>query len=82
MAAAFAFSWDSGGSGYVTGDMCTHLIKRLLTAAGNVAAAAMVFAPLDICAQTVSKPMAFDVASIRRNVDNIGTCSLRRTDFT
>ena len=55
--------------------MCTHLIKRLLTAAGNVAAAAMVFAPLDICAQTVSKPMAFDAASIGRNLDNIGTCS-------
>ena len=55
--------------------MCTHLIKRLLTAAGNVAAAAMVFVPLDICARTVSKPMAFDVASIGRNVDNIGTCS-------
>jgi uncharacterized protein (TIGR03435 family) len=55
--------------------MCTHSIKRLLTAAGHVAAAAMVFVPLGICAQTVSKPMAFDVASIRRNVDNVGTCS-------
>jgi uncharacterized protein (TIGR03435 family) len=33
------------------------------------------FLSLDVCAQTVSKPMAFDVASIRRNVDNIGTCS-------
>jgi uncharacterized protein (TIGR03435 family) len=55
--------------------MCSHLIKRLLTATGHAAAAAMVFVPLDICAQTVGKPMAFDVASISRNVDNIGTCS-------
>jgi uncharacterized protein (TIGR03435 family) len=55
--------------------MCTHLIKRLLTTAGNVAAAAMVFVPLGICAQTVSKSMAFEVASIRLNMDNIGTCS-------
>jgi uncharacterized protein (TIGR03435 family) len=51
------------------------LVKRLLTATGHAAAAAMVFVPLDICAQTVSKPMAFDVASISRNVDNIGSCS-------
>jgi uncharacterized protein (TIGR03435 family) len=55
--------------------MCTHLIKHLLTAAGNAAATAMVFVPLGICAQTVSKPMAFEVASIRLNADNIGTCS-------
>jgi len=55
--------------------MCTPLIKRLLTAVGYVAAATMVFVPLDISAQTGSKPVAFDVASIRRNVGNIGTCS-------
>ena len=42
---------------------------------GWVAAAAMVFAPVVGCAQTVGKPMAFDVASIRQNVGNIGTCS-------
>ena len=51
------------------------MFKRMLTAAGNVAAASMVLAPLGVCAQTASKPMAFDVASIRRNVDNVGTCS-------
>jgi len=55
--------------------MCTYLIKRLLAAAGHVAAAAMTFAPFAVYAQTTGKPMAFDVASIRRNVDNIGTCS-------
>jgi uncharacterized protein (TIGR03435 family) len=55
--------------------MCAPLIKRLLTTAGSVATAAMLFVPLDVCAQTVSKPMAFDVASIRQNVDRIGTCS-------
>lgn len=68
-------SWNSGDPEYVPGEMCSHLIKRLLTATGHAAAAAMVFVPLDICAQTVGKPMAFDVASISRNVDNIGTCS-------
>lgn len=45
-----------------------------MAAAGRVAAAAMVFTPVDGSAQTASKPMAFDVASIRQNVDNIGTC--------
>ncbi|HEV2575694.1 MAG TPA: TIGR03435 family protein [Acidobacteriaceae bacterium] len=33
------------------------------------------FVSLDVCAQTASKPFAFDVSSIHRNVDNIGTCS-------
>ncbi|MEO6816486.1 MAG: TIGR03435 family protein [Edaphobacter sp.] len=49
--------------------------KRVLIATGCVAAAAMVFAPGGGGAQTVSKPMAFDVASIRQNVDNIGICT-------
>lgn len=49
--------------------------KLLLAAAGLVAAAVMALAPSNIFAQTVSKPLAFDVASIRRNADNIGTCS-------
>ena len=35
----------------------------------------MVFAPVMGCGQTASEPMAFDAASIRKNVDNIGTCS-------
>jgi len=35
----------------------------------------MVFLPVVVCAQKANKPMAFDVASIRRNVNNIGTCS-------
>lgn len=55
--------------------MRTYLRKRFLAAAGCVAAAAMVFAPVDGWAQAASKPMAFDVASIRRNVDNIGRCN-------
>ncbi|HXC96860.1 MAG TPA: TIGR03435 family protein [Edaphobacter sp.] len=55
--------------------MCTYLNKHLLTAAGYAAATVMAFLSLNVCAQTVKKPMAFDVASIRRNVDNIGTCS-------
>jgi uncharacterized protein (TIGR03435 family) len=55
--------------------MCSYLIKRLLAAVGHVAAAAMTFVPFAVYAQMTGKPMAFDVASIRRNVDNIGTCS-------
>lgn len=51
--------------------MGAYLNKRRLAAA----AAALAVASLGVCAQTVSKPMAFDVASIHRNVDNIGTCS-------
>lgn len=35
----------------------------------------MAFVPTLVCAQAPSKPIAFDVASIRRNVENIGTCS-------
>jgi uncharacterized protein (TIGR03435 family) len=50
-------------------DMRSDLWKRFL------AAAAMVIATVDGCAQTVSKSMAFDAASIRQNVDNTGTCS-------
>jgi uncharacterized protein (TIGR03435 family) len=46
-----------------------------LAATGCVAAAAMVFAPVVGCAQAASKPMVFDVASIRQNVDSIGTCT-------
>src|SRR5206468_2112496 len=64
-----------GDSLGVPRDMRIHWTNRLLTAAGVVAASVMVFVPFDICAQAVSKPMAFDVASIRRNVDNVGTCS-------
>jgi uncharacterized protein (TIGR03435 family) len=56
-------------------NMLTCLSKRVLAATGCVAAAAMVFAPVLGCAQTVSKLMAFEVASIRQNVDNIGKCS-------
>jgi uncharacterized protein (TIGR03435 family) len=55
--------------------MRSYVRERFLAAAGCVATAAMVFAPLYGCAQTASKPMAFDAASIRQNVDNIGTCS-------
>ena len=55
--------------------MRTYLRKTFWAAAGCVAAAAMVSAPVDGCAQTASKPMAFDAASIRKNVDNIGRCS-------
>ncbi len=35
----------------------------------------MVFVPLSMCAQTANKPLAFDVAAIHRNVNNIGYCS-------
>ncbi|MEO6802147.1 MAG: TIGR03435 family protein [Granulicella sp.] len=48
---------------------------RVLVAAGCVAIGAMVYATGYGYAQAVSKPMSFDVASIRRNVDNIGKCS-------
>lgn len=36
---------------------------------------AMTSLSLVVCAQTVSKSLTFDVASIHRNVDEIGTCS-------
>jgi uncharacterized protein (TIGR03435 family) len=49
-------------------------LKRLLAAAGCVAAAAVVFGPMGY-AQTTSKPISFDAASIRKNVDNIGKCT-------
>ena len=62
--------------------MCTYLNKRLLAAAGHAATAAMAFGSLNVCAQTGSKPMAFDVASIRRNVDNIGACSPSQVEPT
>src|SRR5665213_2496160 len=55
--------------------MRTCLRLRFLATTGCVAAAAMAFAPVVGCAQTVGKPMAFDVASIRQNVDNLGKCS-------
>jgi uncharacterized protein (TIGR03435 family) len=55
--------------------MCSYLTKYLLVPAGYLAAAAMTLVPSDICAQTITKPMAFDVASIHRNVDSIGYCS-------
>jgi hypothetical protein len=55
--------------------MRTYLRKKFLLASECVAAAAMVLAPPDGCAQTAGKPMAFDAASIRKNVDNIGRCS-------
>jgi uncharacterized protein (TIGR03435 family) len=48
-------------------------MNRLFDAAGYVAALALV--PLSVSAQTPGKPLAFDVAAIHRNVDNIGTCS-------
>jgi uncharacterized protein (TIGR03435 family) len=35
----------------------------------------MVFAPVSGCAQAAGKPMAFDAASIRQNVDNNGACT-------
>ncbi len=47
-----------------------------------MAAAAMAFAPVHGCAQTFSKPMVFDVASIRKNVNNIGTCSPEQVQAT
>ena len=55
--------------------MRTYSIRRLLTGAGYAAAVAVTFVQLALSAQTAGKPMAFDVASIRRNVDNTGTCS-------
>jgi uncharacterized protein (TIGR03435 family) len=61
--------------------MHSYLGKGLSAAAGCGAAAAIAFAPL-VCAQTASKPMAFDVASIRRNVNNIGTCSPEQVEAT
>ena len=42
--------------------------------AAGVAATAMTLVPVHGGAQTVSGPMAFDTASIRRNVNNVGTC--------
>lgn len=53
--------------------MNTPWMKRFRITAGY--AAALIAAPFPICAQTVNQPMAFAVASIRRNVDNIGTCT-------
>jgi uncharacterized protein (TIGR03435 family) len=55
--------------------MRSYVWDSFLSAAGWVAAVAIVFSPGAGCTQTVSKPMAFDAASIRRNVDNVGTCS-------
>ena len=40
-----------------------------------MAAVGMVFAPVGGYAQTANTPMAFDAASIRRNVDNTGVCN-------
>lgn len=47
--------------------------KMFKACVGCLAAAAMVLVP-HACAQAAAKPMAFDAASIRRNVDNVGTC--------
>jgi len=55
--------------------MITCLPKRLL-AAPCVTAAAVAFVPLCIAAQTPDKPLAFDVAAIHRNVNNIGFCGV------
>jgi uncharacterized protein (TIGR03435 family) len=55
--------------------MFTASIKRFLAATALVTFAAIIFEPLNVCAQTAGKPAAFDVVSIRRNVDEIGTCS-------
>ena len=63
-------------------DVHSRLRKGVLAAAGCVTTAAIAFAPLVVCAQTTNKPMAFDVASIRRNVDNIGTCSPSQVEAT
>ena len=55
--------------------MGTGLLKPLLTVAHG-AAAAMAFVPFCIGAQTPDKPLAFDVAAIHRNVNNIGFCGV------
>ena len=56
--------------------MSTNRVKSFMTAAACLAAAiAIGAAPMVACAQTASTPMAFDAASIRRNVGNIGVCS-------
>lgn len=54
-------------------NMGTFLNRRVF--ADRAATVAMAFVSLGVCAQTVGKPMAFDVASIRRNVDETGRCS-------
>jgi uncharacterized protein (TIGR03435 family) len=55
--------------------MVAHLRKRFAAAAGCATAVAIMSAPLAAWAQTATKPLTFDVASIRKNVSNIGTCS-------
>lgn len=63
-------------------DVHNCLRKGVLAAAGCATAAAIAFAPVVVCAQTTNKPMAFGVASIRRNVSNIGTCSPDQVEAT
>lgn len=53
--------------------MNTAWMKHVCTMAGSIAM--MISTPILISAQTTSPPPAFAVASIRRNVDNIGTCT-------
>lgn len=50
-------------------------MKRFRNMAEYMAVAAMLSTPIRTCAQTAGQPMSFDVALIRQNVDNIGTCS-------
>ncbi|WP_049781041.1 TIGR03435 family protein [Terriglobus saanensis] len=47
-----------------------------------MAAVGMVFAPAGRCAQTTNPPLAFDAASIRKNVNNIGVCSPEQVQAT
>jgi uncharacterized protein (TIGR03435 family) len=61
--------------------MGTHFTQRQSAAAALVAVAAMALVPFNGFAQT-AKPMSFDVASIRRNVDNIGSCSADQIEPT
>lgn len=42
----------------------------------------MALVPSHVCAQTANQPLAFDVAAIHRNVDNIGYCSTDQIEPT
>ncbi|AFL88951.1 Protein of unknown function (DUF3738) [Terriglobus roseus DSM 18391] len=50
-------------------------VKRCWFVAKSLAAALVVFVAVPVSAQTAGRPMSFDVASIRQNVSNTGTCS-------
>ena len=55
---------------------------RFFAAAARIASAALLFAHLSAFPQTAQAPLAFDAASIRRNVDNVGVCNPEQVEPT